>query len=73
MNWFDTHAHLFNSPLLEDIESYLTQATEAGVTGILTVGTDLQSSRVCVELANRYPSVWAAVGIHPNECAKAAE
>lgn len=71
MFWFDTHAHLFNDPLYSEIEGYLELARQAGVTGMVTVGTDLASSRTCLQLAERHPEIWAAVGIHPNECAKA--
>lgn len=71
MHWFDTHAHLFNQPLLGEIDHYLQLARQAGVTGILTVGTDLESSLTCIQLAEQHEGVWAAVGIHPNECAKA--
>lgn len=73
MYWFDTHAHLFNSPLSDNLSDYLQQATEAGVRQILTVGTDLESSRHCVAMAHQHPQIFAAVGIHPNECAKAKD
>lgn len=71
MQWFDTHAHLFYPPLIDQLDEFLELARQAGVTGMLCVGTDLASSRQSVELAHRYPQIWAAVGIHPNECAKA--
>lgn len=44
------------------------QATRVGVTRILAVGTDLQSSHECVQLASRFPEVFASVGIHPHDC-----
>jgi TatD DNase family protein len=38
----------------------------AGV-GTITIGTDLESSRQVVELANKHSNVWACIGLHPNE------
>lgn len=64
----DSHAHLTNAQLLASVESFLDQATSAGVQGILTVGTSLEDSRRCLELAARYDRIRAAVGIHPNHC-----
>jgi len=71
MHWFDTHAHIANQPLLGELDSYLAKATQASVVGMVAVGTDLASSRQCAQLAANYPNVWASVGIHPNESAKA--
>lgn len=73
MNIIDTHAHLTDPSLLGDIEQYLELAQAAGVRSVLTVGTTLQSSLGCVELAERFPNVRASVGLHPNNCCRAAE
>jgi TatD DNase family protein len=63
---FDTHAHLAAPEYDLDLPEVLDRARSAGVTRILCVGTDLGSSRRCVDLARRYPDVIrAAVGIHP--------
>jgi TatD DNase family protein len=69
MEWFDTHAHLSYDGLRESLPTWLQAAAAAGVTGMVTVGTDLASSRACLEIATQFPQVWAAVGIHPNETA----
>lgn len=70
MEWFDTHAHLSYADLCNDLPKYLELAAEAGVSRMVAVGTDLNSSRACLELADRYANIWASVGIHPNESAK---
>lgn len=67
----DTHAHLTNAQLHDNIQQFLEQATSAGVKGILTVGTSLEDSLRCVELASRFDPIRAAVGIHPNHCHEA--
>lgn len=74
----DTHCHLSNivndnfDQLLsvgqiEKIKDIINQAKEAGVEKILNVGTSLIESINSIEIAKNYESVWAAVGIHPND------
>lgn len=62
----DTHAHL-NMDFDKDLDETVSRAADAGVTNIITVGTDLESSRKAVELSERYAGVYAAVGIHPHD------
>ncbi len=63
----DTHAHLDMSVYDEDREDMLARATAAGVVDMISVGTDLESSKRAVALSERYPNVYAAVGIHPHD------
>lgn len=71
MEWFDTHAHLFNEDLLPQIDQVLARAQDAGVGTMVAIGTTLEDSRICIELAERYSQVYASVGIHPNHSAEA--
>lgn len=68
--WIDTHAHLDMEAFEGDLDSVLTNADEAGVRKIITVGTDLESSRRAIALAEKYDNVWATAGIHPHEADK---
>ena len=61
----DTHAHLDYPEFSDDIDDVIRRAGEAGVTGIITIGTGIESSRRAVALAEKYPGVHAVVGIHP--------
>ncbi len=70
MQFVDTHAHLTFEPLRDDVSSVLSRAGNAGVVRIISVGTDPEHSRGAVKLAERYPEVFASVGIHPHECDK---
>jgi TatD DNase family protein len=72
MELFDTHAHLDDEQFGETIDGVIQRARSCGVTRILAVGTTVVSSTACLELSNRFPGVFAAVGIHPNYCAQAA-
>jgi TatD DNase family protein len=60
----DTHAHL--DALADDPADVVARAREAGVTRILTVGTDVDGCRRALELADRYDEVYAILGIHPH-------
>jgi TatD DNase family protein len=71
MEIIDTHAHLDHPQLLSDIDALLEQARQASVLRIVCVGCTLESSRRAVELAERHASIFAAVGIHPNDAGDA--
>jgi len=61
----ETHAHLDYPDFQPDFDEVLRRATEAGVTRIITIGTSVESSRRAVELAEKYPNVFAVIGVHP--------
>ena len=63
----DSHAHLTAKAYRKDLEAVLERARDAGVTSILTVGFDMASSEAGVRLAEKYPDIYAAVGIHPHD------
>lgn len=63
----DTHAHLTFEGLAENIPEILLCAREAGVTEMITVGTNPLDSAAAVKLAGETEGVWAAVGVHPND------
>jgi TatD DNase family protein len=69
--FYDTHAHLDHRQFAGDLPEVLQRAREAGITRIVSVGTDLESSRAAVALAERYEEVFAAVGWHPCDVADA--
>ncbi|MDQ6808505.1 MAG: TatD family hydrolase [Verrucomicrobiota bacterium] len=61
----ETHAHLDYPDFAPDFDEILQRAADAGVTRIITIGTSLQSSRRAVELAEKYPNIYAVIGVHP--------
>ena len=69
----DTHAHLDFPEFAEDLDHVLLRAKQAGVERIITIGTTLQSSRKAIQLAERYPQIYASVGIHPNSASQERE
>ena len=69
MRIFDTHAHYDSGSFNADRDAVLSALPEAGVELVVNPGCDVPSSRAAVALAERYPHVYAAVGIHPEDCA----
>ena len=65
---FDTHAHYDSGGFHADRDEVLASLPAAGVGLVVDPGCDVESSRAAVELAEKYPHVYAAVGIHPGEC-----
>lgn len=62
----DTHAHLDEQAFDVDLDDVLANARRAGVGAILTIGITAATSRRAVALAEKYPQVFAVVGIQPN-------
>ena len=73
VQYIDSHAHLFFNDYQSDCEEVIERAKQNDVCAIIVPGTDLDSSRQAVELAERYSEVYAAVGFHPHDALKCAE
>lgn len=73
MTLFDTHAHLHIPEYGEDLDAVLDRARAAGLLGMVTIGTDGESNRAAVALAERHGDIWASVGVHPHDAAAATE
>jgi TatD DNase family protein len=69
----ETHAHLDYPDFANDLEDVLRRATEADVTRIITIGTSVESSRRAVDLAEKHPNIFAAIGVHPTYAAEAGD
>jgi len=69
----ETHAHLDYPDFTGDFDDVLRRATEARVTRIITIGTSVESSRRAVELADKYPNIFAVIGVHPTYVEESGE
>jgi TatD DNase family protein len=67
----DTHCHLDDEQFDADRAAVVARAEAAGVARMIVLGTSVASSRAAVRLAETYPNLYAAVGIHPNTCGEA--
>jgi len=63
----DTHAHLDFPVFMPDLPEVIARARDAGVTEIIAMSTRLETAAGAIQVAEKYPNVWAAVGIHPME------
>src|SRR6266516_2002238 len=61
----ETHPHLDYPDFANDLDDVLRRASEAGVTRIITIGTSVESSRRAIDLAEKYPAIFAVIGVHP--------
>ena len=64
---FDTHAHYYSEAFDPDRDEVLSALPAAGVGLVLCPGCDLPTSRQSIDLAERYPHVYAAAGGHPED------
>ena len=75
----DTHCHIntmvkqqFDVPLSDEqiaaARIIVQEAHDNQVTTIINVGTSVVESKNCIELAKKYPSIYAAIGVHPTDC-----
>ena len=69
----DTHCHLDMDAYREDLDAVVDRAAQAGISSIVTIGIDLESSRKAIDIAARHKSVYATIGIHPHDAEQATE
>jgi len=71
--YIDSHAHLYSEEFRSDLPEVLQRARDGGVEGLIVPGTNVETSREAIALAERYEFVAACVGVHPHEAGKAAD
>lgn len=67
----DTHCHLTDPRLFEQIEDVLTRAAAAGVERMISIGTDPEDDEKTVAVCRGRPQLRCAIGVHPNYCEEA--
>jgi TatD DNase family protein len=69
MGAIDTHCHLADAKLRDDVEGVIARAAAAGVAQIVSVGAigAIENDRLTVEIAERHDNVFAVVGVHPHD------
>jgi len=63
----DSHAHLFLPNFENDLDEVLSRAKANGVKYIIVPGTDIETSKQAIKLADKYEQIYAAVGVHPHD------
>ncbi len=68
LRWIDDHCHLdLTAERGPSADAAVAAARAAGVERLITVGTDVASSRTAIEVARRFDDVWATAGVHPHD------
>ena len=70
---FDTHAHYNDQQFLEDREEIFAAFKETGIGRVCNIASDIESIGECLDLAERYPFMYCALGIHPSDCGPMTE
>ena len=65
MRIIDTHCHLNDETLFKDLDNVISRAINAGVEKMVVVGWDEASSKLAIEIAERYDFIYAVIGFHP--------
>ena len=71
--FYDTHAHLDYPEFAPDFKEVVARANAAGIQKIISIGTDLDSSRRAIALAETYSSIYAVIGWHPSDVLRAPD
>ena len=65
--YFDSHAHIDDERFDTDRDETIKRALDGGMAGFLNAGADMDSSAKGIAIAEQYPGIYAAVGIHPHD------
>ncbi|MFQ6677630.1 MAG: TatD family hydrolase [Fidelibacterota bacterium] len=73
MELIDTHCHLFYKNLKNELDGVLDRAAELNVNRFICIGTNLEDSQECLELAEQHDTIYAAAGVHPHDAKDSPE
>lgn len=72
MQYFDSHAHYYDEKFNSDRDELLSSLPQNNVSHVINAGTNFDTSVISINLAEKYPYMYAAVGIHPEDITKDA-
>lgn len=62
---FDTHAHFDDPQFDSDRDEVIKSLADDGVTRVMNIGANMETSKKAIEIANKYDFIYATVGVHP--------
>ena len=71
MGFVDSHVHLYYSDYDSDREEVIRKAKQSGIDAFINVGTNVETSLKCLDMAQTDAQIYATAGIHPNDSANA--
>jgi TatD DNase family protein len=69
--YFDSHCHLTDTAFRDDREAVLRRASDAGVTRLVTIASNIADAEAAIALATERTGVWCTAGVHPHEAGAA--
>ena len=73
MKLFDSHCHLDDKSYARDLDDVIKHADDAGVSRMMTIGVDQNSSTRAVELSESRSGIYASVGVHPHDAEQCSQ
>ena len=70
---FETHAHYDDSAFDADRDSLIASLPENNIGRVVDIGASIAGTKAAISLAEKWPFMWAAAGVHPEECAELNE
>ncbi len=67
----DTHCHLYDQKLYNDLDQIILNATESNISKMICIGDNLNTSDQSIQISEKYSNIYASVGIHPHEAKNA--
>ncbi len=67
----DTHCHLYDQKLYNDLEQIILNAKESNISKMICIGDNLNTSDQSIQISEKYSNIYASVGIHPHEAKNA--
>lgn len=71
IEYFDSHCHLTDAAFRDDLEAVFRRASEAGVTRVVTIASDVEDSHAAADLAAGRTGCWSTAGVHPHAAGEA--
>ena len=62
----DSHCHLYYDPYINDIQATINECKKNNINKFLTISVNIKTSKINIELAEKYEEIYCTIGIHPN-------
>ncbi|MDH3271205.1 MAG: TatD family hydrolase [Gemmatimonadota bacterium] len=73
IEYFDSHCHLTDAAFRDDLEAVFRRASDAGVTRMVSIASNVDDARAAARLAGGRDGLWSTAGVHPHEAGDAAD
>lgn len=67
LEWIDTHCHVYEENIPGGQVDAISAAREVGVSKMIVIGTDADTTQQAISIASQHDNVWATVGLHPHD------